>query len=89
MADNRDFNKEDIDRDEIAKAARNPEQAKKDGAHLFGEGMTTPDSTKVPYTSEGEPDYRALNGKDAQEGGMGESGSSDRSSRLGREESER
>lgn len=86
MADKRDFNREDIDRDEIAKAARNPEEAKKDGAHLFGEGMTTPDSTKIPYTSEGEPDYRARGGSESREGG---SDSSEGSSRLGREESER
>lgn len=88
MAENRDFRKEDIDREEIAKAARDPEEAKKEGAHLYGEGMTTPDSTKIPYTSEGEPDYRAT-GKNASQGGAGEGGSSEGNSRLGREESER
>lgn len=86
MAEHRDFSKDDIDRDEISKAARDPEEAKKDGAHLFGEGMTTPDSTKIPYTSEGEPDYRAK-GKDASQ--QDEDESSDHSSRLGRDESER
>ncbi len=77
MAENRDkeMKDEQFDRDEIAEAARDPEEAKKKNAHLFGEGMTTPDSTKIPYTSEGEPDYRAKQGEG--------------SSRLGRDESER
>lgn len=87
MAENRDFSKDDIDRDEIARAARNPEQAKKEGAHLFGEGMTTPDSTKIPYTSEGEPDYRATGKNTSQDEGVNDS--DEGSSRLGRDESER
>ena len=86
MAENRDFSKDDIDRDEIARAARDPEQAKKEGAHLYGEGMTTPDSTKIPYTSEGEPDYRATGKNTSQGEGADESSES---TRLGREESER
>ncbi len=77
MAKDRDkgTDKEQFDRDEIAEAARDPEEAKKKNAHLYGEGMTTPDSTKIPYTSEGEPDYRAAEG--------------DGPNRLGREESEK
>lgn len=64
MAENRDDELRGADPAEIAKAARDPEQAKKDGVKLFGAGMTTPDSTTIPYTSEGEPDERAREGKD-------------------------
>ncbi len=91
MAENRkDERKYDVDREEVAKAARDPEAAKKDGAHLYGEGMTTPDSTKVPYTSEGEPDWRAAQGGSGSQAGTSESETEgNRSHELGRDESER